>query len=175
MGALSGVGHTVAVSFVRMYKALESIFIRLFLERIEIIIKKVYRKGGIIINGTNPWDIRVHNKEFFARVANNAPMGLGESYMEGMWDCDDITEMTSRTMKHNIYKFYMTRWNRFLNFVELYFFNLQTKTKAWEVGQKHYDTGKQISVIISNVSCESSIFMTMKSLDKCVCFNFPFR
>lgn len=143
MGALGGVGHKLTVGFVRLFKALESIFLRCIVDRVELIITKVYRKGGITINGTKPWDMRVHNKEFFTRVANNAPMGLGESYMDGMWDCDDICELTARTMKYNIHRFYMTRWNRFLNFVELYFFNLQTKQKAWEVGREHYDTGQE--------------------------------
>lgn len=61
--------------------------------------------------------------------------------MDEQWDCDNITELTRKTMKNGVYRFYMNPWNRFLNFLELYFFNLQTKAKAWEVGQKHYDTG----------------------------------
>lgn len=144
MGALGleTIGHKVAVSFVRLYKALESMLIVLFSRQAEGIVRRVYKRGDVKFNGSNPWDIQVHNKkEFFSRVASNAPMGLGESYMDGVWDCDDICELTRRTMRFKIYKAYLSKWNRFLNFLELHLFNLQTKAKAWEVGQKHYDTG----------------------------------
>ncbi len=85
--------------------------------------------------------IQVKSKEFYTRVCNKGSLGIGESYMDGCFDCDDIVELTCRTMKNGIYKLYMHPWNRFLNFLELYFFNLQTKTQAFEVGEKHYDTG----------------------------------
>ncbi|XP_035707368.1 cyclopropane-fatty-acyl-phospholipid synthase isoform X2 [Folsomia candida] len=64
--------------------------------------------------------------------------------MDGFWDAEDIVELTCRTMKNGIYRIYMNPWNRFLNFLECYFFNLQSKEQCWEVGQKHYDTGNDL-------------------------------
>jgi len=167
MGEL-GIGRIVVVTFVRLYKAIENIFIRLLLDRVSIIVKKAYRKGGVTINGNQPWDIKVHNNEFYARVGNDGPLGLGETYMEGMWDCDDICELSRKTFKNNIYKVYMNRWNRFLNFVELYFFNNQTKQKAWEVGQKHYDTGNDLfeSFLDPNMQYSCGYWRTAKDLNQ---------
>lgn len=72
------------------------------------------------------------------------------TYADGFWDAEDIVELTCRTMKNGIYRIYMNPWNRFLNFLECYFFNLQSKEQCWEVGQKHYDTGILFMVLVQN-------------------------
>ncbi len=51
------------------------------------IVQELLSQAGIVINGFNPWDIRVHDKRFFKRVLQQGSLGLGESYMEGWWDC----------------------------------------------------------------------------------------
>src|SRR5690242_6881393 len=57
---------------------------------------------GIAINGSNPWDIRVHDERFFARVLAQGSLGFGESYMEGWWDCDALDELVDRLMRFDI-------------------------------------------------------------------------
>jgi len=121
---------------------LELLFIKVFRSHFEAMCSKGYRKGGIIINGKNPWDIQVKDTGFYTRVINRGSLGVGESYVDGLWDTKDIVEMTRRTMKSKIYRHYLNPWNRFLHFLECYFFNLQTKEQAWEVGHKHYDLGE---------------------------------
>jgi len=54
---------------------------------------------GIGINGPEPWDIRVHDERFYARILKDASLGLGESYMEGWWDCLRIDEFICRLLK----------------------------------------------------------------------------
>ncbi|ODM98462.1 Cyclopropane-fatty-acyl-phospholipid synthase [Orchesella cincta] len=83
--------------------------------------------------------VKVHDKVFFTRAANSASMGMGETYMDGSWDCDDLTELFRRIMREKIFLEYLNPWNRFLNYAHLSFFNLQTESKAWEVGKQHYD------------------------------------
>jgi len=133
--------YKLTMLMVNVLKSVEMFFIKAFHSHFERLLFKAYRRGGVIMNGTNPWDIQVKNKEFYNRVSNSGSLGLGESYVEGMWDCDDVVELTCRVMKHGIYRLYMNPWNRFLNFLECYFFNLQTKQQSWEVGLKHYDKG----------------------------------
>jgi cyclopropane-fatty-acyl-phospholipid synthase len=140
--SMGGISYKLTMYLVNVVKAVELFFIKVFQSRFERICTRGYRKGGIILNGTNPWDIQVKDKEFYTRVVNQGSLGIGESYVEGMWDAEDIVEITCRTMKNGIYKQYLNPWNRFLNFMECYFFNLQTKQQAWEVGQKHYDLGE---------------------------------
>ena len=55
----------------------------------------------IKINGNNPWDIRVHNEKFYRRVISQGSLGLGESYMEGWWDCQALDELFCGVLRQN--------------------------------------------------------------------------
>lgn len=44
--------------------------------------------AGIAINGFALADICVKNFDFFKRVLQEGFLGLGESYMDGWWECD---------------------------------------------------------------------------------------
>ncbi len=55
--------------------------------KFEKTLKDILSLADIEINGSNPWDIQVHNKKFYKRVLSEAELGLGESYMEGWGVC----------------------------------------------------------------------------------------
>jgi cyclopropane-fatty-acyl-phospholipid synthase len=55
--------------------------------------------ADIRINGTRPWDIKVHDRRFLSRVLASRTLGFGESYMDGWWDCDALDEMCCRTIR----------------------------------------------------------------------------
>lgn len=157
---------------VQAYKWLELKLMELFSSRLERHIRRTYAPLGVVFevdadkkstNNNNegskkPIDeeyvrkksefdsiirVKVHDKVFFTRIANSASLGMGETYMDGSWDCDNLTELFRRIMKKKIFLEYLGPWNRFLNYIHLCFFNLQTESKAWEVGKKHYDLGKK--------------------------------
>ena len=56
----------------------------------------------IKINGSRPWDIRVHDERFFHRIVGQGTLGAGESYMDGWWDCEQLDEMLTRILRHDI-------------------------------------------------------------------------
>jgi hypothetical protein len=60
--------------------------------------------ADIRINGTRPWDIKVHDRRFFSRVLASGTLGFGESYMDGWWDCDALDEMCCRTIRAGLEK-----------------------------------------------------------------------
>jgi cyclopropane-fatty-acyl-phospholipid synthase len=51
---------------------------------------------GVRIDGDRPFDIRVRDRRFFRRALLEGSIGLGESYMDGWWDCDDLEELVYR-------------------------------------------------------------------------------
>lgn len=57
---------------------------------------RVFSRAGISINGNQAWDIQVHDPRFFDRVYQYASEGLGDSYVQGFWDSDDLTETLGR-------------------------------------------------------------------------------
>ena len=52
------------------------------------------------------WDIQMHDERFYDRVLSDHSLGLGESYVEGWWDCARIDEMIAKLLdakiKHKI-------------------------------------------------------------------------
>jgi cyclopropane-fatty-acyl-phospholipid synthase len=57
---------------------------------------------GVQIDGSEPWDIRVFNDDFYARVFRQGSLGFGESYMERWWDTADLEELIFRLLQARI-------------------------------------------------------------------------
>ena len=54
----------------------------------ETIIRHLLDLAQVQVNGSNPWDITVHDPRFYDRVLRETSLGLGESYMDGWWDSE---------------------------------------------------------------------------------------
>jgi cyclopropane-fatty-acyl-phospholipid synthase len=96
--------------------------------------------ASVTINGDAPWDVRVHDERFFERVLVEGTLGLGESYIDGWWDCDCLDELVCRAVRCNLDRRILDWRNRFL-LVRLRLRNLQTLTRARHVAERHYDLG----------------------------------
>lgn len=100
--------------------------------------------SGVAINGDNPWDIQVHDPAFFGRVIRSGSLGLGESYMDGQWDCEQIDEMILRMLRHGLGQRAENPLHHLFYTLRAGFINLQSKTRAFIVGEKHYDLGNDL-------------------------------
>ena len=47
-------------------------------------------RADIQIGGERPWDLQVRDDRFYRRAIAGGAMGLGESYMDGWWDCQRL-------------------------------------------------------------------------------------
>jgi cyclopropane-fatty-acyl-phospholipid synthase len=52
--------------------------------------------ADIKLNGKRPGDITVNDKRFYGRVMAGGTLAIGESYMDGWWDCDDLGEFVRK-------------------------------------------------------------------------------
>jgi cyclopropane-fatty-acyl-phospholipid synthase len=66
------------------------------------VVQRILSAADIKINGDRPWDITVHNERFYRRVLSDGLLGVGESYMDGDWDCKDLHEAAYRALRANI-------------------------------------------------------------------------
>lgn len=110
----------------------------------EHIVRKLLSTAEIDINGKNPWDIQVHDNRFYERVIRDAALGLGESYMDGWWDCDSIDRMIHRILRADFEYQAQGSWRIKLYYLRSKLFNLQKQTRAFQVGQRHYDIGNDL-------------------------------
>lgn len=111
------------------------------------------KKAGVRVNGTGPQDIRVHNEGFYLRLGHDKTLGLGESYMDGWWDCDRLDEFFTRILGAGLYKtLMMLPSDHFFHYLQFDVFNLQTAKRSWEVAEKHYNLGMNIYFDFFNLS-----------------------
>jgi cyclopropane-fatty-acyl-phospholipid synthase len=59
-------------------------------EKYKKIAEEILSLAEVEINGNNPWDIQIHNNEFYRRVITEGELGLGETYMDGWWDSEKV-------------------------------------------------------------------------------------
>ncbi len=106
-------------------------------------VARLLGEADVLINGARPWDIVVHDDRFYRRVLANGSLGLGESYMDQWWDCEEIDEMIARLLGAGLEEKIQPRKFLYL-FLLAHLMNPQRKSKAYEVGERHYDLGNDL-------------------------------
>ncbi len=104
--------------------------------------------AGIEINGSRPFDIQVHNPNFFKRVLQEGSLGLGESYMDGWWECERLDVFFQRVVAAGLEKKLPRHLKDTLRIAAARLTNLQSKKRAWIVGKEHYDLGNDLFTLM---------------------------
>ena len=100
--------------------------------------------AGIAINGSMPWDIHINDERFYERVMLDGSLGLGESYMDGWWDCDQVDEFFSRIMPMDPQKKIRNDWHLLSRSIYASLVNPGRKSRAFVIAEKHYDIGNDL-------------------------------
>ena len=108
------------------------------------IIEQLLSEIGVTVNGPNPWDIQIRDERFFSRVLKEKSLGLGESYMEGWWDCLQIDEFIYRLLKGNMEDKIRGNLRTLLFYLSARIFNHQSPDRADIIARRHYDLGNDL-------------------------------
>ena len=111
------------------------------------IVEGILQQGGITIGGDRPWDLKVHDSRFFRRVLSDGALGLGESYMEGWWDAEQLDEFFFRLLGIDLASVSMP-WRRKLTVLLDQVVNRQSTSRAYVIGERHYDRGNDLFQIM---------------------------
>lgn len=107
-------------------------------------VQKLLAEAGIAVNGTNPWDIQIHDERLYGRVLRGGSLAFGEAYMDGWWDVVELDEFFNRVLRSNIDQSVGNWFQRVAIGITHTIFNYQSKARAFEVGEKHYDIGNDL-------------------------------
>lgn len=107
------------------------------------IVADVLARGDIQVDGPRPWDIQVHDDRFYGRVLAEDSLGLGESYVEGWWDVEELDQFFFRLLGIDLSDVRMS-WRRKWTLLKDRLLNRQSKSRAFEVGEEHYDRGNDL-------------------------------
>lgn len=111
---------------------------------IDDLIATVLANADVQINGRRPWDLQIHHPETLSRIAAQRSLGLGESYMDGWWDCDALDEFTFRILRAGADDLGRNRWTLALQLLGHSLRNRQSLRRARQVAERHYDLGNDL-------------------------------
>ncbi len=102
--------------------------------------------AGVRLNGSNPWDPQIHRDAFYGKVLGKWSLGLGESYMDGDWDCARLDEFFTRILRVQVDQQApgLLQLQLLMEMLRHRLFNLQSRRRAFQVGKRHYDVGNDL-------------------------------
>jgi cyclopropane-fatty-acyl-phospholipid synthase len=110
----------------------------------EAIVRDLLHLADIEINGKNPWDIQVHNPALYNRILSESSLGLGESYMDGWWDCEALDQLIYRMLSAELDKKVLGNAKIALQVLMSRFMNMQSRPRSLKVGEVVYDLGNDL-------------------------------
>ena len=106
-------------------------------------VERLLSYGNISIDGDQPWDIHVHNNDFYPRLMATGSLGLGESYMEGWWDCDSLDQFFFKILSAELDS-KVKVFNEMFDVLKSKLINYQKLSRAFDIGKQHYDIGNNL-------------------------------
>ncbi|CDF34472.1 Cyclopropane-fatty-acyl-phospholipid synthase family [Chondrus crispus] len=109
-------------------------------------IQGLAHEAGVTFGGSDPWDVRVSDPRLYQRIARQGTLGFGEGFVDGQWECDAPDELICRLLRAGtdsrmsvLFRAYLTARK-----VRDRLLNRQAKSRAFQVGEQHYDAGNDI-------------------------------
>ncbi len=116
------------------------------LARGEATARELLEQADIRVGGSRPWDVQVRDPRVFYRVFAGGDLAIGESYVEGWWECERIDHMLTRIFQTDYKKRY-TMWRVASDVVRANVYRFtnyrQTLTNASR-NAMHYDIGNDL-------------------------------
>jgi len=98
---------------------------------------------GVHIDGDLPSDLQVRDGRLYARAIAHGSLGLGEAYMDGWWEADNLDEFLYRLLRAHIDEQIGNLEDTAL-YLRSTLLNLQRGRRAFEIGKAHYDLGNDL-------------------------------
>jgi cyclopropane-fatty-acyl-phospholipid synthase len=112
-------------------------------DKTEGTIRGLLELAGIEINGSKPRDIQVNDRDFYSRVLSGGPLGLGEAYMDGLWDCAALDELIYQLLRADL-EHRIRPLKLLVPVIWAKLVNLQSPRRAFRIGEQHYDIGNDL-------------------------------
>lgn len=138
------------------------------METPEKTLRELLELADVHVNGSNPWDIQVHDARFYDRVLRDSSLGLGEAYMDGWWDSQSIDEFINHVLRAHLDEKVKNNTRLVLHVLRSKLLNRQSTSKAFEVGQRHYDLGNDLyrAMLDKRLNYTCAYWKTARTLDE---------
>ena len=137
-------------------------------DKYESLVKELLSLANVEINGSNPWDIQIHDKRFYKRVIGEVELGLGESYMDKWWDVEKLDELIFRIVRADLQNKVKHNLKIALQLAGFYLINMQARHRAFIIGERHYDLGNDLfkTMLDKRMNYSCAYWKNASSLDE---------
>ena len=112
--------------------------------RAEKVVRELFESAGVGVAGREPGDILVKDPAFYGRLLREASIGLGESYMDGWWECEQLDLFIEKILRVDMKKKIEGSLRLKLLTLQAVVTNMQSRKRAKIVAEKHYDLGNDL-------------------------------
>ena len=102
-------------------------------------ITSILERVGVTVDGPNPWDPQIRDPRLWNRILLRGTLGLGEAYMDGWWDCEDLAEFFNRATGAKVKEQFRVTPNLIWQHLKARLLNMQTPGLARRVARMHYN------------------------------------
>ena len=127
----------------------------------------LFNQAGITPDGSSPWDIQIHNENFYQRVLLGQSLAFGESYMDGWWDSEHLDESIAHILQANLDES-PSNLKQSLSTLVHKFINFQTVSRSKKVAEKHYNLGNELYQLMldSTMNYSCGYWLNAKNLEE---------
>ena len=101
---------------------------------------ELLERADIRIGGNRPWDIHLRASNVPERAFAHGSLGLGDAYMDGDWDAESLDEFFCHLLRAHLDQ-HVQPFKLMFHALRVRLLNRQNTTRAWQVGEAHYDLG----------------------------------
>ena len=132
------------------------------------IVQDFLDRADVKINGKRPWDIQVNNQGLYLRVLVGGSIALGEAYMDGWWECKALDQLVDRLLRARFNIKIRLPWYLVWNTIKARIINQQRKSKAYVIGERHYDIGNDLykNMLDKRLNYSCGYWKNAKTLDE---------
>jgi cyclopropane-fatty-acyl-phospholipid synthase len=113
------------------------------MQKAESLVREILGHADVEIGGSRPWDITVHDARIHQRLMRDGILGLGESYMDEWWDCENLEQFIVHVLEADL-EHVVSPWKFLLPVIMAKLVNIQSKARTMRDVRSHYDRGNDL-------------------------------
>jgi len=137
------------------------------MEKAEKVIRDLLSHADVQIDGSREWDIRVNDPKLFQRLLRDGVLGLGESYVDAWWDCDDLGELVRKLLLADL-EHVVEPMKLLIPVLMAKVVNLQNRSRAARDVGSHYNRGNVLfrNMLDARMTYSCAYFKDTEDLDQ---------
>lgn len=107
-------------------------------------IEELLSQADIQVNGQRGWDITINDQKAFQRAFFGGIVGIGNSYVDGQWDCENIDELVDRVYRARLHDKVKQHWLWIMHGWLRSVTNVGSRRRAQQLANQHYNLGNDL-------------------------------